>query len=84
MPRHNKTKKAKRKGSLLNKGVSSIKNTTKKVIPGLKTGLENIGSIVIKKTVPTAKNFFSMLKMKTKSKPNSKSKSKSKKSYKKK
>ena len=76
MPRHSKTKKS--KGSLLNKGVSSIKNTTKKVIPGLKTGLENIGSMVIKKTVPTAKSFFSMLKMKTKSKSKSKKRKSSK------
>ena len=53
MRRHNKTKKSKgskRKGM---KGLSLIKNTTKKVIPGLKTGLENIGSTVIKKTIPT-------------------------------
>lgn len=74
MPRHNKTKKAKgskRKGM---KGFTLIKNTTKKVIPGLKTGLENIGSTVIKKTVPTVKNFFSMLKMKTKSKKSYKKK----------
>jgi len=76
MRRHNKTKKSKgskRKGM---KGLSLIKNTTKKVIPGLKTGLENIGSTVIKKTIPTTKNFFSIFKMKTNAK--------SKKSYKRK
>jgi len=70
MPRHKKSKKS----SFFHKGMTSIKKSTKKVVPGIKSGLETIGSSVIKTTVPVAKNIFSKIGLKTKTRKNKSSK----------
>jgi hypothetical protein len=56
----------------LGKGVTTVKATSKKYMPKVKTGLENVGSKVItttKKSVPflqgVTRKFFSMFGLKT-------------------
>jgi hypothetical protein len=62
--RHHRSKK-----NLLNKSMSVIRKTSRKVIPGVKHGIENVGSKVTgvaEKSVPAAqgvvKRFFNMFK----------------------
>ena len=51
-----RTRKKRKGNGFLHNGVSSIKKTTGKVLPGIKTNFEKIGSDVIQMTVPAAKN----------------------------
>ena len=51
-----RTRKKRKGNGFLHNGVSSIKKTTGKVLPGIKTNFEKIGSNVIQMTVPAAKN----------------------------
>ena len=79
MARHHRTHRHKRhsRRNILNKtvdkSVSIVKNTSKKYMPKVKTGLENVGSSVITKTensVPylqqMTRKFFDMFGSKTK------------------
>ena len=70
MPKERKMRRSKK--NILTRGVSSIKNASKKVIPGVASGIGSVGSRVIgtaQKTIPktqgTIRNFFGMFGLKS-------------------
>lgn len=74
-----KTVNATLNSATLKKGVSIAKSTSKKYMPKVKSGLENVGSQVIdtsKKSVPylqkKTREFFNLLQSKSKTKKNRK------------
>ena len=70
--KHNSSKKRTNK-NIINKtvgqGVSIVKSTSRKYMPKVKSGLENVGSTVIEKTVPylqrLTRKFFGLFSGKT-------------------
>ena len=75
--KHNSSKKRTNKNiinkNMINKtvgqGVSIVKSTSRKYMPKVKSGLENVGSTVIEKTVPylqrLTRKFFGLFSGKT-------------------
>jgi hypothetical protein len=82
MTRKNMTRKHKSsKKGLIRRGLSSLGKTSRKVIPGVKHGIENVGANVsgtVQKSIPAAqsglKSFFSMFKFGSKTRKHKKSK----------
>ena len=70
MPKQRKMHRSKK--NILRRGISSITNASRRVIPGLVSGIGNVGNRVIgtaKKTIPksqgTIRNFFGMFSLKS-------------------
>jgi len=81
MARKSMTRKHKSsKKGLVRRGLSSLRKTSRKVIPGVKHGIENVGAKVtgtVQKSIPAAKSglqsFFNMFKFSGKTRKNKKS-----------
>jgi hypothetical protein len=70
--KHNYSKKRTNKNFInktVGQGVSIVKSTSRKYMPKVKSGLENVGSTVIEKTVPylqrLTRKFFGLFSGKT-------------------
>ena len=48
------------KKNIFSRGISTISKTSKKIIPGVKTGIENVGNKVVPKTKSAMKGLFGL------------------------
>jgi hypothetical protein len=46
------------KKNIFSRGISTIRKTSKKIIPGVKTGIETVGNKVVPKTKSAMKGIF--------------------------
>ena len=64
MPRKTRTRRNKRKSGIVKKGYKKISSATKKIIPGIRTGVKAVGSVVTtvgKKTIPIVESGVSSI-----------------------
>lgn len=59
MTRHKRNRNRRSKKNILSRGLTGLKSTTKKIIPGVKSGIEGVGRRVVgtaRNSIPVAQN----------------------------